>query len=100
MNIKLMNELEKLSGKKLTLGNLIWSIRMGEEMNQVQFAEKLQISKQYLCDIERGRKFLSQKKAKEFADKLGYSAEQFLKLSLQDTLEQNGFHFTVELIAA
>lgn len=54
---KTLNVLEKISGQKLTLGKFLWSIRMGEGESQVEFAEKLNISRQYLCDLERGRRF-------------------------------------------
>ena len=85
---------------KLTLGNLLLSIRQGEEMNQVDFAKALGVSKQYLCDIERGRKFVSPKVAAEFADKLGYSREQFVKLCLQDMVDRQGLNVFIHVEAA
>lgn len=51
--------LEKLTGSKLTLGNLILSIRQGEELSQVEFSKLLGVYKQYLCDLEHGRGFVS-----------------------------------------
>ncbi|HEX4045194.1 MAG TPA: helix-turn-helix transcriptional regulator [Gammaproteobacteria bacterium] len=92
--------LEKISGKKLTLGNLIWSIRTCDEISQIDFAEKLGVSKQYLCDLEHGRKSVSPKKAKEFAKKLGYSQEQFIVLAIQDALAHDGIYLKVEFKAA
>ena len=62
--------LEAISGP-LTLGNLLHSIRVGEEMSQVEFASLLGISKQNLCDIEHERRFVSPKIAQEFAKKTG-----------------------------
>lgn len=89
--------LESLTGKKITLGTLLWSIRECEEMTQVAFAKKLKISRQYLCDIERGRRIVSTKAAADFANKLGYSPMQFIRLAIQDELDKNGFHFDVEI---
>lgn len=89
--------LEKLTGKKMTLGNLLCSIRECDEMNQTDFAKKLKVSRQYLCDVERGRRIVSTKAAAEFAKKLGYSPMQFIRLAIQDELNKNGFHFDVEI---
>lgn len=97
MTEKSMAFLESITGKKLTLADLIWSIRECEEMSQADFAKLLRISRQYLCDIEKGRRAVSPKAAAEFANILGYSPKQFIRLSLQDELERNGFHFDVEI---
>src|SRR3990167_2942960 len=60
-----MKFLEKLAGK-LTLPSLLTAIRQGEEMSQVEFAELLGVSRQYLCDIEHGRRTISPKAAAAF----------------------------------
>jgi transcriptional regulator with XRE-family HTH domain len=95
-----INRLEKLTGKKLSLGGLLLSIRQGEEMTQIEFSKKLGISKQYLCDIERGRRFISPKTAESFANKLGYSPEQFVRLCLQDMMDRDELHLIVSVRVA
>ena len=67
---KTLKELEKITGGPLTLGQLIWSLRMSDEVTQVEFAKKLNISRQHLCDIERGRKPVSPKLTGQYAIKL------------------------------
>ena len=99
MNINARKYLEKLVGR-LTLGKAIRSIRQGEGESQIDFAKKLGVSKQYLCDLEHNRKIVSAKKAKQFADILGYSPEHFIALSFQDALEHDGIHMIVEVKAA
>ena len=89
--------LENVTHKKMTLGNLLWSLRESEELNQTQLAKKLHISRQYLCDIEHGRRSVSTKTAAEFATKLGYAPIQFIQLAIQDELNKLGFHFDIEL---
>ncbi len=69
-------------------------------MTQVDFATMLGISRQYLCDIEHGRRFVSPKIAEKFAKILGYSPEQFIKLCLQDMINREGLHMTVSIEAA
>lgn len=99
-NFEVLKALETLSKKKLTLGNLLCAIRQGDNLPQVDFALKLGISKQYLCDIERGRRFVSPKAAAEYAKKLGYSPQQFVRLCLQDLVTRDGIRLQVEVKAA
>ncbi|MDF1761326.1 MAG: helix-turn-helix transcriptional regulator [Coxiellaceae bacterium] len=94
---KTLKQLEKITGETLTLGKLLWSIRMSDELTQVEFAAQLKMSKQQLCDIEHGRKPVSPKLAAAYASKLGYSEQQFVRLALQDILDRAGLNFEVEL---
>ena len=95
-----MKFLEKLAGKSLSLGSFIESIRLGEEMSQVNFAKKIKVSRSHLCDIEKGRKLVSPSRAAEFANILGYSSIQFVRLALQDELSKSGLKFKVQLDVA
>ena len=99
MSIKAKEYLEKERGR-LTLGRTLRAIRLGEEESQTDFAKKLAVSTQYLCDLEHDRKIISPKKAKQFAAILGYSEEQFITLAIQDSLEHDGIHMVVALKAA
>ena len=104
MNIKSKNTqkslkaLEKITGAKLTLGGVIRAIRQADGKSQVDFAALLKIPKQQLCDIECGRKSVSPKLAAIYADRLGYSREQFIRLSLQDMMERQGLGFKIVII--
>jgi transcriptional regulator with XRE-family HTH domain len=82
---------------ELTLANLLMSIRQGEEMSQVEFAKLLKVSRQYLCDIEQGRRYVSPKAAAEFAKKLGYSSQQFVRLCLQDLVNRDGLKLNIDV---
>jgi transcriptional regulator with XRE-family HTH domain len=99
MSINAKQHLEKGRGK-LTLGTAIRSIRLCEEESQTAFAKKLKVSTQYLCDLEHKRKIVSAKKAKKFAEILGYSPEQFVALAIQDSLNHEGIRMLVEIKAA
>ncbi|MCW8416907.1 helix-turn-helix domain-containing protein [Fluoribacter dumoffii] len=99
MNISARKHLEKLVGR-MTLGKAIRSIRQAEAESQILFAKRLGVSKQYLCDLEHNRKIVSAKKAKQFAEILEYSIEQFIALAIQDSLEHDGIHMSVEVKAA
>ena len=94
-----MKFLEGLVGK-LTFGGLIEAMRQAEEISQVEFAKKLGISKQHLCDIEKGRKFVSPERAAKFARILGHSERSFVALALQDIVNQGGLKLKVNVEAA
>lgn len=89
--------LNNIMGEKLTLGSFILAIRQGEELSQVEFARTLGVSRQVLCDIEHGRRIISPKKAAEFADLLGYSKKQFVRLCLQDMIDRDRLGLIVEI---
>src|SRR5689334_4827989 len=97
MTQKTLKSIEMITGEKLTLGKLIWAIRQSDEISQIDFAEKLEVTKQHLCDIERGRKAVSPKLAAEYAKILGYSKEQFIRLALQDLVDRQGLNVEVEV---
>jgi len=91
---------ERLIGGRLTLGALLEAIRRGQEATQAEFAVKLSITKSHLCDIEKGRKVVSPARALRFAEVLGYSSDQFVRLALQDAVDRAGLHYKVEVTAA
>lgn len=97
MTLKSLKQIEKITGAKLTLGKLLWAIRMADELSQTEFAEKLAMSKQHLCDIEHDRKAVSPKLAAMYAEKLGYSKEQFIRLALQDMVDREGLNVMIEV---
>jgi len=100
MSDKTIATLERIAHKKLTLGNLLWATREGEEMTQREFAKLLGVSPQYLCDVEHGRKMVSPKMAAEFAKRLKRNPLKFIRLALQDELNKSGLRVEVEVKAA
>ena len=95
-----MKYLERVAGRPLTLGGLIESIRLSEEVSQTAFARRLGISPSHLCDIEKGRKVVSPERAARFARILGRSPEQFVRLSLQELVDEAGLKMRVNIAAA
>jgi transcriptional regulator with XRE-family HTH domain len=92
-----LQTLEKIIGYKPTLGTILRSIRESEGMTQADFAKLLKIPSQKLCDIEKGRRFISPKTAKEFAKRLGDSPEYFVIRCLQDELERNKIYIRLDV---
>jgi len=96
---KAMSFLEKAAGRPLTLSGLLESLRIGEELSQAEFAKKLGVSPSHLCDIEKGRKVISPERAAKFAQILGRSPEQFVRLSLQEMINDLGLKMKVAVSA-
>ncbi len=95
-----MKLLEQAAGRPLTLGGLLGSIRLGEEMPQGAFAKKLGISPSHLCDIEKGRKVVSPERAARFAKILRRPEQQFVRLALQGLVDEAGLRMKVVVAAA
>ncbi len=87
--------LEKLNNGHLTFAQLFSSIREGEEMTQEDFGRLLGISRQKVCDFEKGRRLPSPDKAASFAKKLGYYPESFAKLIIEEQLKKAGLKLKV-----
>ena len=92
--------LEDLAGGPLTLGGFVRSIRDGEQMTLVEFAGRLGVSRQNLCDVEHGRRSVSPARAAEWARVLGNSEAQFVRLALQDQISRAGLKLRVSVDAA
>lgn len=92
--------LERLSGGPLTFGKMIKSLRICDEITQVELAKKVKISKAHLCDIEKGRRQVSLKKAMEFAKVMGYSQTHFAAKVLRDQAREAGLKVKITLEAA
>ena len=92
--------LEGLRGGPLTFGRMIESIRLCDEISQVDLARKMKISRAHLCDIEKGRRAVSAERAAEFARVLRYSVNQFVATALEDQLRKAGLKVRVRLDAA
>ena len=88
--------LEKLDGP-LTFAGAISSIRMCDEISQAAFARRLGISRQNLCDIEKGRATVSPERAARWANMLGYNVAVLVGLALQGQVDAAGLGMKVSL---
>ena len=89
MSIKYkFKDLEKDFGP-ITFGDLLKIQREDEKKSQVEMARVLGISKQKLCDFEKGRRLPSAKMASIFAKKLGQPLAVWVQVVLQDQLRRD-----------
>ncbi|HXH75937.1 MAG TPA: helix-turn-helix transcriptional regulator [Bacteriovoracaceae bacterium] len=94
--VKAKKAIRKITGP-ISFGEMLSSFRLAHEHSQVALAEVLGISKQELCNIEKGRKLVSVERAKNFAEALGMPSRTFAKYALQDQLNSAGIEGEVEI---
>lgn len=94
-----IKDLEKKFGP-MTLGRSIRAFREADEISQIDFAKKLGITRANLCDIEKGRRFVSPGLAAKFAKAMEISELAMVQLALQDQLRKGKLPYTVELKSA
>ena len=81
----------------MTLGFFIKAMRQADGISQAAYAKKLKISRANLCDIEKGRKFLSPERTVKFAKVLKMSEVLLIKLLFDDILRAAKINYSVEL---
>ena len=91
-----LKDLEKEYGP-LTFGEALESYRLGEEISQADMAKRIGISAQSLCDIEKGRRIPTPKRAAKIAQVIGEPEIFWIKLALQDGLRKEDLKFDVFL---
>jgi transcriptional regulator with XRE-family HTH domain len=79
---------------------MIESVRLADEVSQVELARRMRISRAHLCDIEKGRRVVTAERAAQFAGVLGYSVNQFVAVAVEDQLRKAGLKVRVHLEAA
>lgn len=82
--------LDELNGGPLTFSQMMESFRLCDEMSLVDYAGRLGVSRQYLCDVEKGRRTVSLARAAEWGRILGYGEELFMKLALEQQARAAG----------
>lgn len=90
-------EATKDTWDSMTFGGLVHSLRMSDEITQVDLAKRVGVSKQFLSDVEHNRKDVGINFAKKIADALGYSIEPLIELLIRDQLRRQHLNYTVEL---
>lgn len=81
----------------VSFGEMLSSTRYSDGLTQKDFAKKLKISQQDLCDIEKGRKNVSVERAVQFAELLNDSPEVFVEYVIQDQLYRVGLNCKIRV---
>lgn len=92
--------INSLLGSEPSFGELVRSLRECDGLSQVDLAEKLGVSKSYLCDVEKSRRLVSIENAAKMAKVMGYSVVSFVESALRDNFEKNNLKLKLHLEAA
>lgn len=91
-----IKDLEKRLGH-LTVGELIHTFRMTDALSLKEFGKLIGVSVANLCDIEKGRKGVSPKKAEQIALAVGVPPALLIRLALEESLKAAGLKYKVEI---
>ena len=91
-----IKDLEKRLGH-LTVGELIHTFRMTNELSLKEFGKLIGVSVANLCDIEKGRKGVSPKKAEQIALAIGVPPALLVRLALEESLKAAGLKYKVKI---
>lgn len=94
---KKANDILEAQFGPLYFSDLLKAHRLGEEMTQEQLAQKLEISKQKVCDFEKGRRLPAMKTVVNWAKKLGEPHEIWVKAYLQQQVDSANLKLKVEV---
>lgn len=80
-------------------GEFVKSIRECDEISQSELAKRMQVSLQFLNEIELGKSNVSIEFAKKIAEKLGYPHEAFVEILTNDLLKKIEIYKTLDATA-
>ena len=81
----------------LTFGKALEAHRKGEEMSQKEFSKLLGITPSSLCDLEKGRRIPSVKRAARIAKTIGMSEKVWVKFAIQDMVREAELDYVVSV---
>lgn len=87
--------LDELRGRPMALGDYLAAVRDRDGETQTAFAGKLGITRGNLCDIEKGRRPVSLKRAAEWAKTLRLPPERMVELAIQQEVLAAGLEMKV-----
>ena len=91
-----VKDLERRLGK-LTVGEMLHSWRLSEELSLKDFGNLIGMSVANLCDIEKGRKGVSPEKAEQIAKAIGVPPALLIRLSIEESLKAAGLKYQIEI---
>ena len=83
--------------QEMTFGSLVRSLRLSDEVTQVELAKRVGVSKQFLSDVEHDRKDVGISFAKKVSDALSYAVEPLIELLIREQLKKQHLNYIVEL---
>lgn len=97
MNTKNLAKLLERELGPISFGGFLRSARTVKGLTQKEMADFLKVSRSTLCDIEKGRQFVSVELASKIAKKCGLSELVAVECSIRDSLKRAGLRMEVSV---
>ncbi len=81
----------------ISFGGYLRAARTMKDKTQKEMADYLGVAKGTLCDIEKGRQFVSIELASKIAKKCGLSEAMAVECSVRDQIKKSGLKLHVEV---
>lgn len=94
--VNLLEYLDRESGL-MTFGKFMVAARTLVGFSQSDLARKLKVSRSMICDIEKGRSFVSLAFAAKIAKRAGFPESFAVKYAIEDQLRKARIKMTVEV---
>ena len=91
--------LAELTGGPMGFGEMLASHRECEGVTLQEFADRMEMTRQRVCDYEKRRKLPSPEMAWKMGEMLGYSGPQFARSAIEEAFQRNGILASVTISA-
>ena len=95
-----IKEFEKIRKGPLAFKDLLHSVRITEEISQVQLADKSGTTKAKICDFEKGRRVPTLELAAKLAKALGHSEALFVSKLIEEQIKDANLKLKIKVEAA
>ena len=90
----------EIRGGPVSFGDAVKALRIRGGLSQATLAKRMKFSRQYLCDVEKGRRQVSPEQAARFARAFRHPPQVLVELALQDAVRASGLKLRVMVEAA
>lgn len=97
MSTKSLAKILKNDLGPMSFGGFLKAARTMKDLTQKEMADLIKISKANLCDIEKGRQYVSIEQAAKIAKVCGLSDILAVECAIQDSLRRAGLKMKVEI---
>lgn len=82
---------------EVTFADLLLTFRQSQGLSQAELANMLDISRQNVCDLEKGRRIPSPERAAKIAKQQKEMVQYYVQIALQDAVRKAKLNYSVTL---
>ena len=95
-----IKQLESIRKRPMAFKDLLHSVRITEEVSQVELAELTDTTKAKICDFEKGRRAPSLELGAKLAKALGHTEALFVSKLIEEQLKEANLKLKIKVEAA